>query len=154
MATKASSRSKSHTPIQTNFTSGIFSARLHGRTDLSKYFNAVKDVYNLNLSPQGGGTKRAGTRYVAAVKNSAHNTRLVRFVFSTVQAYILEFGDQYVRFYKDEGQILSGSSPYEISTPYLHTQVFDLKFAQSADILYICHPLHQPRELTRTNHTS
>ena len=151
---KATSRSKSHTPIQTNFTSGIFSARLRGRTDLSKYFNAVKDVYNMNLSPQGGGTKRSGTRYIATVKNSAHNTRLVRFVFSTVQAYILEFGDQYTRFYKDEGQILSGSSPYEISTPYLHTQIFDLKFAQSADILYICHPLHQPRELTRTGHTS
>lgn len=143
-----------HTPIQTNATSGIFSDRLHGRTDLAKYFNAVFDIYNFNISPQGGMFKRSGTRYIAEVKNSAHNTRLIRFVYSTTQAYIIEIGDQYMRFYRDEGQILSGTLPYEISTSYLHTEVFDLKFAQSADVLYICHPLHQTRELTRTDHTA
>ena len=67
---------------------------------------------------------------------------------------MLEFGDQYIRFYKDNGQILSGGSAYEISTPYLEAELFDLKFAQSADVMYICHPNHEAEKLSRTGHTS
>ena len=67
---------------------------------------------------------------------------------------MLEFGDQYIRFYKDNGQILSGGSAYEISTPYLEAELFDLKFAQSADVMYITHPEHEVEKLSRTGHTS
>ena len=87
-------------------------------------------------------------------KNSTKKTRLISFEFSTVQTYILEFGDQYIRFYKDNGVILDGGSPYEISSPYLEAELFDIKFAQSADTMYICHPNHNPRKLTRTGHTN
>ena len=45
-----------------------------------------------------------------------------------------------MRVYKDKGQVLSGGSAFEISTPYLEAELFDLKFAQSADVIYICHP--------------
>jgi len=43
---------------------------------------------------------------------------------------------------------------YEIATPYLEADLFDLKFTQSADVLTITHKDHAPRELTRTGHTS
>ena len=43
---------------------------------------------------------------------------------------------------------------YEISTPYLTAELFDLKFAQSADVMYICHPNHEVEKLSRTGHTS
>jgi len=142
------------TPIQTNFTSGIFSGRLFGRTDLAQYSNALRHCYNFNLLAHGGANKRSGTRYINEVKDSSKTTKLIPFIFSTVQAYTLEFGDQYIRFYRDEGQILSGGSPYEISTPYLHTQLVDLRFAQSNDVLYLVHPLHRPMELSRLDHTS
>jgi hypothetical protein len=59
-----------------------------------------------------------------------------------------------MRFYRDNGQILSGGSPFEISTPYLTAELFDIKFAQSADVMYITHPNHQTRKLSRTGHTS
>ena len=32
--------------------------------------------------------------------------------------------------------------------------MFDIKFAQSADTMYICHPNHSPKKLTRSGHTS
>ena len=50
--------------------------------------------------------------------------------------------------------IQSGGSAVEISTPYLEAELFDLKFAQSADVLYICHPNHEVEKLSRTSHTS
>ena len=51
---------------------------------------------------------------------------------------MLEFGNQYMRVYKDQGQVQSGGSAFEISTPYLTAELFDIKFSQSADVMYIC----------------
>ena len=43
---------------------------------------------------------------------------------------------------------------YEIATPYTTAQLFDVKFAQSADVMYITHPSHEVEKLSRTGHTS
>ena len=138
----------------TNFTGGELSPRLDGRNDLAKYNSGCKTLENMIVYPHGSASRRSGTQFVAEVKDNTKKTRLISFEFSTVQTYILEFGDQYIRFYKDNGQILSGGSPYEISSPYLEAELFDIKFAQSADTMYICHPNHAPKKLTRSGHTN
>lgn len=46
------------------------------------------------------------------------------------------------------------SEIYEIASPYLTADLFDLKFTQSADVLYITHPGYKPRKLSRTGHTA
>ena len=138
----------------TNFTGGELSPRLDGRNDLVKYNSGCKTLENMIVYPHGSASRRSGTQFVAEVKDSTKKTRLISFEFSTVQTYILEFGDQYIRFYKDNGQILSGGSAYEIASPFLEAELFDIKFAQSADTMYICHPNHHPRKLTRTGHTN
>ena len=138
----------------TNFTGGELSPRLDGRNDLNKYNSGCKTLENMIIYPHGSAARRSGTQFVAEVKDSTKKTRLIAFEFSTVQTYILEFGDQYIRFYKDNGQILSGGSAYEISSPYLEAELFDIKFAQSADTMYICHPNHSPKKLTRSGHTN
>ena len=270
-------------PIQTNFTAGQLSARLHGRVDVNKYSNGLKTQKNAYSLPHGGVVRRGGFNYVAEAKGVAsgselvangtfasnitgwtnksvgsgssiahatnlmnivsvdgsnygwaedeittvagkryvmsfvigagainvqigtatggvdilastsyavgthtiefialstatfigfkHTTgathtldtvsvklatqdakvRLVRFEFSVTQAYILEFGNLYIRVYKDNGQIQTGGAPVEIVTPFTTAQLFDLYFAQSADTLYIAHPSHAPRKLTRTS---
>ena len=216
----------------TNFTGGEFSPRLEGRNDLSKYTSACKTLENFVIYPHGSAARRSGTQFVAEVKDSAAKTRLIPFEFSTTQTYMMEFGNQYIRFYKDNGAILEGdvtisgatqANPvvitatghsysngdeieisgvvgmtelngkrylvankttntfeitdidgtningtgftaytsggvanrvYEISTPYLTAELFDLKFAQSADVMYITHPNHEVEKLSRTGHTS
>ena len=142
-------------PILTNFTSGELSPRLNGRIDLDKYYNSASAIHNFVVLMHGGVSKRPGTRFVHEVKDSSKTTRLIPFVFSKTQSYILEFGDQYIRFYKDEGIIVSsGVTPYEISTTYTEAQINQLEFVQSADVLYIVHPNHIPRKLGRTGHTA
>ena len=138
----------------TNFTAGELSPRLDGRNDLAKYSAGCATVENMVIYPHGAAARRPGTQYVASVKTPAAKTRLIPFEFSTEQTYILEFGNQYIRFYRNNGQIESGGSPYEISTPYLTAELFDIKFAQSADVMYLTHPNHQTRKLSRTGHTS
>src|SRR6056300_1628224 len=138
----------------TSFVSGEFSPKMDGRTDFEKYSSGAKTLENFLVHPQGAATRRVGTQFIAEVKSSAAKTRLIPFEFSTTQTYILEFGNNYIRFFKDKGQILSGGSAYEISTPYLTAELFDIKFAQSADVMYICHPSHPVQKLSRTGHTA
>jgi len=137
-----------------NFTAGELSPRLDGRNDLAKYSAGCATVENMVIYPHGAAARRPGTTFIAEVKTSSAKTRLIPFEFSTTQTYILELGNQYMRFYRDNGQILSSGSPYEISTPYLTAELFDIKFAQSADVMYITHPSHKTRKLSRTGHTS
>lgn len=138
----------------TNFTGGELSPRLDGRNDLAKYSSGCKTLENMIVYPHGSAARRPGTQFVAEVKDSTKKVRLIPFEFSTTQTYMLEFGNQYIRFYKDNGVILDGASPYEIATPYLEADLFDIKYAQSADVMYICHPNYAPRKLSRTGHTA
>lgn len=142
-------------PIQTFFNVGEASPLLYGRVDFDKYRGALKTCLNNIPLVQGPVTRRPGTIYVADTKNGAIETaRLVHFEFSTEQAYILEFGDTYFRVYYDNQQVMSGSSPVEVVTPYLAVELNELRFAQSADVLYVAHPNHAPRKITRTSHTA
>ena len=138
----------------TSFVSGEFSAKMDGRTDFDKYSSGAKKLENMLVHPQGAATRRVGTQFISEVKTSANKTRLIPFEFSTTQTYMLEFGNTYIRFYKDKGQILDSGSAYEISSPYLTAELFELKFAQSADVMYITHPNHEVMKLSRTGHTS
>jgi len=216
----------------TNFTGGELSPRLDGRNDLTKYASGCKTLQNMVVYPHGSAARRPGTTFVAEVKTSSAFTRLIPFEFSTTQTYILEFGNLYIRFYKDNGAILESSKTitaitkanpgvvtanshgfsngdtvvisgvvgmtqvngkrfkvanvatntfelqdidgnnvntsgyttyvsggvanrvYTLTTTYETADLPDLKFAQSADVMYICHPDFPPRKLSRTGHTS
>ena len=215
--------------IQNNFNGGEISSLLYGRPDVDRYKTGLKTCLNFIPLVQGPVERRPGTRFVKEVKTSSAATRIIRFEFSTTQAYILELGNLYARFYKDSGAILSAttvvsgatkanpcvitanshgytdgtevyisavvgmtelngkyykiknkatntfeltdiddvninSSSYttygsagtvaqtiELVTTYATADLFELKFAQSADTLYIVHPSYPPRKITRTS---
>lgn len=141
-------------PIQTNFTAGELSPRIKGRVDIARYSNGVGYLENFILMPQGGVYRRSGTRFVNEVKDSTRKTRLIPFEFSSTQAYILEFGNLYIRFYKDGGRIEVGGNPVELVTPWTESDLAELNWTQSADVLYVCHPNYQPRKISRTSHTA
>ena len=43
---------------------------------------------------------------------------------------------------------------FEITTTYTTSELFDIKFVQSADVMYLCHPAHPPATLSRTGDIS
>lgn len=139
--------------IQNSFTGGEISPRLFGRSDLKSYYNSLKGLLNGVPFVHGGVQRRFGSRYVAEVKTSANYTRLYEFTFSTVQTYVLEFGNLYFRIYRNRGQVISGT-PVEVATPWQTSELEQLKFVQSADVLYVMHPQYAPRKITRTSDTS
>ncbi len=139
---------------QVSFTSGELSPRLEGRTDLERYASGVRDAKNCITLAHGPAVRRPGLYYVADCYSHTKKSVLVPFEFSVIQAYIVEFADQKIRFYMNGGQILDAGNPYEIASTYLEANLFQLRFAQSADVLYIVHPSYAPRKLTRTGHTN
>lgn len=220
-------------PSFASFTAGEISPRLEGRTNLEKYREGLAELTNMVVMPHGGVTRRPGTEFLGEVKDSTVKTRLIPFQFKTSDTYILEFGNQVMRVYRDglvvlnatdktitgataanpvvitssshgftNGQEiyidnvggmtqlngrqfrvanvttntfslknlfnenLNGSSftaytsggtatlIYETATPYAAADIFDLRFAQSADVMYIVHPSYPIRTLTRTNHNA
>ena len=139
-------------PAQTSFNAGELSPLLKGRPTLDKYRNGCETLENFIPQIQGPARKRPGTRFVAEVKDSADATRLLPFEYSTTQAYVLEFGDLYIRFYLDGGVVESSPGvPYEIVSPYTSAQLAALEYAQSADVIYITHPDHPPYKLARAS---
>ena len=139
---------------QPSFTAGVLSPALHARVDLAKFASGLKQGRNLFIHPHGGASNRPGLEFVSdlhdgPVEGFGAPRRLIPFQFNTEQSYILELGNFYMRFYRDGGRILSGGSAYYISTPYSAADAKDIVYIQEADVMYLCHPLHAPRKLSR-----
>ena len=221
-------------PLQSNFNAGEVDPRMVGRVDFDRMRSALKICKNSIPRITGSWTRRPGTYLCDEVKDSTKATRVVKFKYSTIQAYVLEFGDQYIRFKKDRGPIYdlaltitavtaanppvvtyTGTDPsngdhldiagvvgmtelngrrfrvanvnggantlelqtvdavnvngtaftayssagvaervYTLSTVYLEADLFELKFTQSADTLYIWHPDYPERTLVRASDSS
>ena len=139
--------------IQPSFAGGEVSPSVAARVDLSKRAVAVERAENFFVRVTGGMESRPGLQFIAEAKTTG-TTRIIPFEFNTEQTYIIELGDQYMRFYTYGGQILSGGSPYEIATPYVAADLFTLEFAQSGDVMTIVHPNYAPRELVRITNTN
>lgn len=88
-----------------SFNTGELSPRLAARIDFSKFKSGVDTLENFIVLSEGGAMRRSGSRFISEVKDSTVKSRLKRFEFSTTQAYILELGNQNMRFYRNQGQI-------------------------------------------------
>ena len=140
--------------MQNSFTGGEFSPVMDARQDLQKYATGVKTMKNFYVLPHGAAVNRPGTYFIAATKDQSKRSRLIPFQYSQEQAYAIEFGHQYCRFYRDGGQVISGGAPYEIASPYAAADLAMLKFTQSADVMYLVHPKYKPKVLSRLADTN
>lgn len=136
---------------QLSFSAGEIAPELRARTDIDKYSIALASLKNGYVLVGGGVSNRAGTEFVCEVKDSSKPTRVLPFSFNTEQTYIIEVGEEYFRFIQNGGQIVNGSAIVETITTFQSSELFDLKYAQSADVLTICHKAHVPQELSRTS---
>jgi hypothetical protein len=132
----------------TSFTGGEWSSRLHGRVDIAKYSTACEVLENMVIYPHGGITRRMGMEYIEDAKVAS--VRLIPFEYNRDQTYVLEFGENYIRYYRDGAQIAPLGTPYETVTTFTAAEIPELDFAQSNDVLYIVHQNHSPLKLSRT----
>jgi len=136
---------------QTNFTAGEISPRLVGRTDIDRYGNAAASMLNAYPVIHGGAKRRGGTRFNAAAKLSgSKKARLIPFVYSRDVAYMLEFGDSYVRVWPAGG----GAMVVELASSYTEAMLPDIDYAQGADTMFLFHPSVPIQRLRRFSASS
>lgn len=132
------------------FNAGELSPKMLSRADVSQYGKGCEQLENFFVTPYGAVERRPGTIYVAPTKNSSSDVRLIRFAFSSTVSYICELGEQYIRFFYSDGRVVTDEAGVvELATPYLASELAALQFVQSADVMIICHPQHEIRELRR-----
>lgn len=121
-------------PAIAAFNGGEFAPEMEGRVDTEKYPIAAHVSQNFIALKQGPASFRPGTAYVQPVKNSANQSWLVRFEFSETQAFVIEFGGGYVRFYTNHGPLLAtGVAAYNGGTAYVLGSL-----ALQGGIIYYC----------------
>lgn len=86
-------------PAQRSFAAGELSPAMYARADLQRYADGLKALRNATVLRTGGVQSRPGTQYLGTTKSSGV-ARLIEAVFDTDAAYVLEFGNLYVRFWK------------------------------------------------------
>jgi hypothetical protein len=136
-----------------SFAAGELSPSLFARVDLAKWHSGAALLENFFVDYRGGVTNRAGTKYLGDSLDASKPSRLIGFVFSSTQSYVLVFDNLKMRVIKDGAFVVDDSgNHYTIDTPYVGSDLALLKFAQSADVMTLVHPTYAPRNLTRVDH--
>ena len=128
-----------------NFTGGELSPQLDARIDLQKYDTGCKQLRNFRIQPYGGAQFRSGTKYIAEIKDSTQQARVIPFVVSTAVAFALELGPGYIRFYKNGARIENPpGTPVEVAVDYAASEIFQVQYKQINDVMYLTHGLTIP----------
>ena len=90
-------------PMVRSFNAGEFSELLEGRVDLDRYPSSLRSLVNYIAAPQGPAICRSGTAFVAPVADEGEFSALLPFIFSNEQAKVLEFSDDRIRFFDEDG---------------------------------------------------
>lgn len=126
--------------LKPTMTRGEITPLAHARRDIEMYQGAAAELKNWLVLREGGVRRRSGTRFRGTAKDADKDIRLIDFVFLSDQAYVMEFGDEYVRFWTSAGQIVDGlGDPYEIESPYDEAAIRKIQWATSGDTMYIAY---------------
>ena len=131
------------------FGGGELTPEMFGQISDSKFQTGLAKCRNFRVLPHGPVQNRAGFEFVREVKDSSKRVRLLPFTYSTTQTMVLEVGENYFRFHTQGATLLSGSTPYEVASPYAEANLFGLRYVQSSDILTLVSTLYPPAELRR-----
>ncbi|BEU88673.1 hypothetical protein TAMA11512_21370 [Selenomonas sp. TAMA-11512] len=137
--------------MQPSFAGGKFDPKVWGRIDNERYASGLRECKNFFIHKFGSVSNRTGFLYLGDAKVSDKKCRLLPFVYSDDQAYVMEFGHLYVRFWNSDGSRVLGENndPVELDTPYTSDMLNSLRFVQSADTIFIACREVPPRVLTR-----
>ena len=94
-------------PIPTiSFGGGELAPAVYSRIDLQKFGSGAKRLRDYFVHAEGGASNRSGTDYIRETKDSSAVSRVIKFEFNEDQSYALEFGNLYMRVYRNGGVVV------------------------------------------------
>jgi hypothetical protein len=120
--------------LQRAFSAGELTPELFGRIDLNKRQEGLALCRNFQTLPHGPAINRAGTEYVATVKNPSVVTRVIPFSYTNTQTFAIELGAGYFRWKSNASNLLYATpAAYNGATAYA---IGDM--ASSGGVNYYC----------------
>lgn len=140
-------------PAITTFNGGEWSPFMLRRFNFAKYDSACQELTNMLILTEGPVQRRPGTKFIAAVKDPTTAVRLIPFEQSKTDAYIIETGPRYMRFYRNGGQIINDDdSIFELDTEFGEEDLVNIQYVQDASVMYFVDGNDAPQKLTRADH--
>ena len=157
----------------TNFQFGEISPSLIGRTDTQVYTNSAQKLTNFLLRAEGGVIKRMGTKFLhnfgtTVDDNVEQQVRIIPFIFSDDERYIIALSvgkiEIFILDFDASGSASAGAVTHLSSTDITSdtdgvsltarltaTRLKQISYAQSGDVLFLCHNAFMPLRLVRTS---
>ena len=92
--------------IQPSFAKGELGPELYGRVDTAAYQVGIRVGLNCTVHTHGGISNRAGLQMICPVKDHSNLPIMIDFQFKATDTYVIEMGDLYMRFVRNDAQIL------------------------------------------------
>lgn len=105
------------------------------------------DAVKLRIGTASGGAD------VLAERDFAAGRHCVAFTPKVAQVFV-QFRNEAAKTLELDSISLLDDAPLELASPYGAAELPALKWAQSADVMYLAHPDHPVRKLTRSGHRS
>ena len=126
------------TPVmQKSFNSGEWAPQLYSRVDIEKYHSGAALLNNFFVDYRGGASTRFGTKYILQAYKSGYAVRLIPFQASFAVSYILEFGQDYIRFYNNGAPVLEAAETITAISQANPCQVTAVNNYAAGDWVYI-----------------
>ena len=133
------------------FNGGEVTPYLRHRTDFEKNPTSAEEMSNFLPMPYGGVIKRPGLVSVAELVSAGQNSRLLPFIASTGDKYLLRFTPDLLTIHRTDGTV---ADSVDFMAGYTWPDAFegsirDLQLVQVNDVAFLTHPGTFPLRLSR-----
>lgn len=122
------------------------------RIDIDRYTASCLKLVNFTPLIKGAACRRPGSIYFDTTFLN-EKCRLIPFIYSSTTNRVLVFGNYRMRVINTSGTTpvweMAGESIFEMNTPWGVDELQGLQFARVNDLIYVTHPLHRRRLISR-----
>jgi hypothetical protein len=129
--------------VQTDFSGGLISDYVLGRTDIKRIANSGRTFRNFFPSLQGPAIFRTGFKWYRTEDYAGDAVVSVDVVLESDEPYRVVFTPQKIEIFNKDGV-----SKDVLASPYSASDIEELRFSSETGELYIAHGLHKPKKLS------
>ncbi|MCL2480171.1 MAG: hypothetical protein FWF38_00515 [Spirochaetaceae bacterium] len=133
------------------FTSGEISPKLAALINTEIYDSSLRTLENFVVTNQGTLRRRPGSYFLSETSGN-YTVVFHEFRSTSGEYFMLEFTAVFVRFRKEDGDLLRDSSdiPIGFPVPYQEHELKELRVAVADNAIWIAHRNHTVRKITYT----
>ena len=129
--------------VQTDFSGGLISDYVLGRTDIKRVANSGRTFKNFFPSLQGPAIYRTGFKNYGSLDVTSDSICSTDVILATDQPYRAVFSPLQVDIYNKSGTLLD-----TVETTFSSADIPELRFSSETGELHIAHGRHRPKVLT------